>query len=94
MFRSDGALAILDLVPSFLIESYLPQEAGAFADALARAHRATDLADDVSYVRTTYLPIDETCLHLFEAPSAVALGEAARLAALGHLRIVEAVETE
>ncbi len=85
---------MLDRMPSFLVESYLAQEPCAVAHALARARRAADLADGVSYLRSMYLPSDETCLHMFEAPSSAVLGEAARLAALGHLRIVEAVETE
>jgi hypothetical protein len=80
-------------VPSFLIESYVSRARTAAADAVARARRAADLADGVAYVRTTFVPGDETCFHLFEAPSSAVLGEAVRLAALGHLRIVEAVET-
>jgi hypothetical protein len=78
-------------VPSFLIESYTV--ASALQDALERARRAAELGDRVSYLRTTCVPTDETCLHMFEAPSSAVLGEAARLAGLGHLRIVEAVET-
>ena len=80
-------------MPSFLIESYTVANPSAMQDALARARRAAELGDGVSYVRTTCVPTDETCLHMFEAPSSAALGEAARLAGLGHLRIVEAVET-
>jgi hypothetical protein len=80
-------------VPSFLIESYTVADRFALEDALARARRAAELGDGVSYLRTTCVPADETCLHLFEAPSLAVLGEAARLAGLGHLRIVEAVET-
>jgi hypothetical protein len=80
-------------VASFIIECYLARNPAAMADALARAQRAAELAHGISYLRTTYLPGDETCLHLFEAPSSHALGEAARLAAIGTLRIVEAIET-
>jgi hypothetical protein len=47
---------------------------------------------DVRYVRTTFLPGDETVLHVFEAPSAGALARAGRLAALHYERIIEAVE--
>jgi hypothetical protein len=47
----------------------------------------------VRYLRTTFVPRDETCFHFFDAPSPTVLGEAARLAELDHLRIVEAVET-
>jgi hypothetical protein len=42
--------------------------------------------------RNTFLPGDETVLHLFEAASPEALSEAARGAALPYDRIVEAVE--
>jgi hypothetical protein len=80
-------------VPSFLIESYSSADPADLSDAVARAQRAGQVAGGVSYVRTTHLPSDETCLHLFHAPSSAALGEAARQAGLGHLRIVEAVET-
>ena len=43
-------------------------------------------------MRTTFLPSDETVLHLFVAPSAAALTKAGRLAELRFERIVEAVE--
>ncbi len=62
---------------SFIIECYLARDPAVVADALARAQRAAELADGISYRRTTYIPGDETCLHLFEAPSSQALGEAA-----------------
>jgi hypothetical protein len=80
-------------VPSYLIESYTLGDPSALRDALAGARLAAELGDGVRYLRTTWLPTDETCLHMFEAPSSEVLGEAARLASLGHLRIVEAVET-
>lgn len=83
---------MLAIVASFIIECYLAKDPSAMEDALARARRAADVGDGVSYLRTTYIPGDETCLHLFEAPSSGVLGEAARLAALGDVRIVEAIE--
>jgi hypothetical protein len=81
-------------VPSFLVESYLVEEPGAVAEALTRAQRVAALGEGVSYLRTTLVPADEACLHLFEAPSADALSEATRRAELDHLRIVEAVEAQ
>jgi hypothetical protein len=53
---------------------------------------AAELGSGVRYVRTTFLPGDETLLHLFEATSPEALRDAARDAALRYERIVEAVE--
>ena len=47
----------------------------------------------VRYVRTTFLPGDETVLHVFEAASAAAVARAARRAALEYERIVEAVDS-
>ena len=46
----------------------------------------------VRYVRTTFLPGDETVLHLFEASSSEALVRAVRSAALPYDRILEAIE--
>jgi uncharacterized protein DUF4242 len=79
-------------VPSYLVESYLADTAQGVDDARARARRTAELGIGVRYVRTTFLPGDETILHLFEAPSAAALDEAGRRAALPFERIVEAVE--
>jgi hypothetical protein len=91
MFRTRAAAASVATVPSFLVESYV---AGAplLAEAQARARLAAELADGVSYLRTTFVPGDETCFHLFEASSLPLLGDAVGRAALGHVRIVEAVE--
>ena len=58
----------------------------------ASAHSTADEGAGVRYVRTTFLPGDETILHVFDAPSAEALHEAARDASLPHERIVEALE--
>ena len=46
----------------------------------------------VRYVRTTYLPDDETCFHVFEAVSEEAVAEVFRRAGVGSGRIVSAVE--
>ena len=56
-----------------------------------RARLAAELGTDVRHLRTTFLPGDETILHVFEAESPEALREAAR-AAEPYDRIVEAVE--
>jgi hypothetical protein len=57
-----------------------------------RARLAAELGTGVRYLRTTFLPGDETLLHLFEATSPEALCQAASDAALQHERIFEAVE--
>ena len=79
-------------MPTYLVESYGPNNGDAPADARERAARAAELGAGVRYVRTTFLPGDETVLHVFEAASAEDLRRAAVLAALQHERIVEAVE--
>ncbi len=47
----------------------------------------------VEHRRTMFLPVDDTCFYLFEAPSAEAVRMFCERAGLGHVRIVEAVET-
>jgi hypothetical protein len=79
-------------MPSYLVESYLTDSPAAVADARERAQLTAELGADVRYVRTTFLPGDETVLHVFEAASAEAVARAARLAALEYERIVAAVE--
>ena len=79
-------------MPSYLVESYLADSPNAVEEARERAERAADFGADVRHLRTTFLPGDETVLHVFEAPSAEALDEAGRRAALPFERIVEAVE--
>jgi hypothetical protein len=80
-------------MPSYLVEAYLPAGPGLLERARGRARCTAELADGVRYVRTTFVPADETCFHLFQAPSSALLSAAARRAALDHVRIVEAVET-
>jgi hypothetical protein len=79
-------------VPSYLVESYSGGSAIAVADARERARRTAELGDGVRYVRTTFLPGDETIMHLFEAPSAAALEQASLRSGLQFERVVEAVE--
>jgi hypothetical protein len=79
-------------MPSYLVESYLANTPAAVAEARERARSVGDGAG-VRYVRTTFLPGDETILHVFEAPSLAALRQATGRADLQCERIVEAVES-
>ena len=91
-FRARAPASTLAVVPSFLVESYVAASSDAFDDACERARHTAELGTGVRYVHTTFLPGDETVLHLFEAPSAEALDEAGRLAELQFERIVEAID--
>lgn len=79
-------------MPSYLVESFLAASPTAVVDARRSAERAAVLGEGVRYVRTTYIPDDEVVLHIFEAPSADAVGTAGRRADLAYDRIVEAVD--
>jgi hypothetical protein len=78
-------------MPSYVMESYA--SVSVVDDQRERARLAAELGAGVRYLRTTYLPGDETLLHLFEATSPEALHDAAHDAALAYERIVEAVES-
>ena len=83
-------------MPSYLIESYLPRsrtsELPAVVDRLRRATESlTAEGAPVRHVRSTFLPGDELCLHLFEAESAATVGEASRRAAIDPARVVQAL---
>jgi hypothetical protein len=72
-------------VPEYLVEAYDPHQT---ADAAERARAAATA--HVRYRRTIFVPPDESCLHVFEAPTATLLREALDAAGLGYDRIVEA----
>jgi len=78
-------------MPRFLVESYVVRSDSAFDDACALARQTAEAGRGIRYVDTTYLPGDETVMHLFDAPSMRALGEAGRRAGLQFERIVQAV---
>lgn len=82
---------------NYLVETYVPRAQA--HDARAAGRRARAAARKVSrggvsvrYVRTTLVPGDETCFHVFEATSYDAVAEVCRLAGIGSPRIVPAVE--
>jgi hypothetical protein len=79
-------------MPTYLVESYAANRPERVADVCEHARQAAELAPDVGYLRTTFLPDDEVVLHTFEASSAEALRRAVSSAGLEHERIVEAVE--
>jgi hypothetical protein len=84
-------------MPSYLVEVYLPRSRAAEVGATARRARAAaeQLAREgvpIRYVRTTYLPDDETCFHVLEAPTAAVVEETSRRATLGRARVVLAQE--
>jgi hypothetical protein len=78
----------------FMVELYAPaptQGLGArAAEDAARSLRDEGLA--VWYLRSIVIPGDETCFHLFEAPSLEAVDEVARRATVRFERIVPVIE--
>jgi uncharacterized protein DUF4242 len=81
----------------YLLESYLPKHALPEREQIIarvrRAARAVSLqGTPVSYLRSIVIPDDESCFHLFDGPSAEAIAEVSRLAALEYDRIVEVLE--
>jgi len=83
-------------VAEFVLEFYVPRtDTDALARGTASARKAaeqlTQKGKPVEYMRSIFIPEDETCFHVYEAVSADAVGEAARRAALTFDRVAEAV---
>jgi hypothetical protein len=85
-------------VPSYLVETYLPR--GDVEGRLARWRRACSAAEEltqegtpVRFDRTVYVPEDEICFFVFDAPSGREAVRAAERARLDPFRVVEAVST-
>jgi hypothetical protein len=81
----------------YLVEVYLPRSHADEARTTGRRARAAaeELTREnvsIRYIRTTFLPDDETCFHLFEASSAEVVEEASSRAELGRARVVAAID--
>jgi hypothetical protein len=77
----------------FLVEVYLPRSAaGGLAAAGSRAKDAATGAG-ARYVRAMYVPEDEICFYVFEAPTREIVAEAVQCAGLVAARVTEALET-
>jgi len=84
-------------MPRYLVETYVPRTGADGARAAGRRARtaARQLSREgkpVRYVRTTFLPSDETCFHIFEAASEEVVTETCRRAEVASPRIVPALE--
>ena len=82
---------------TFLVEVYLARSRCDDVDGTASrvrqaAEELTREGTSVRYVRTTFVPDDETCFHVFEAGDRDAVVELTRRAGLADGRIVPAVE--
>lgn len=80
---------------NYLAEAYAPASPDV-AEIETRARLAaaelSAAGTPVRYVRSIFMPDDETCFHLFEADSPEAVDEAARRAGFVGARITRAVE--
>lgn len=84
-------------MPEFLVELYVPQAGGAAAvdsKAVSARSAALELTREgrpVQYVRSIFVPEDETCFLLYEAATAGDVEEAARRASLAFDHVALAV---
>lgn len=77
-------------MPSYLVERYVASSRGADVEAAIAGIAAS--GGRVRHLRATFVPEDETCFHMIEAPSLEVVREALKRAAITYERIVEAVE--
>jgi len=82
-------------VPSYLVETYLAH--GQTGERAARERRVRAAADELSqgatrvrFDRSIYVPEDELCFFVVDAPSPREVALAARHAGLDPIRVVEA----
>lgn len=78
----------------FVVEQYVPASTNPDAVAGGMPVGTAPHAGGIRHVRTWFLPADETCFSLFEAPSAAALKAAGDAAGVRYSRITEAIETD
>jgi hypothetical protein len=82
---------------SFLVETYQPAAGSAEYRAVvlrlrAAARALTREGAPVTYRRSIFVPLDETCFHVLDATSREAVAEAARRAEMRAPRVMETLE--
>jgi hypothetical protein len=85
-------------VPSYLVETYLAR--GRAGERAARERRARSAAEEladrrtrVRFDRSIYVPEDEICFFVFDAPSGRDAALVAERAELDSIRVVEVVSS-
>ena len=85
-------------MPSYLVETYLARSRS--QERTARERRARSAAEEltqgatsVRFDRSIYVPEDEICFFVFDAPSGRTAALAAERAELDPIRVVEAVSS-
>jgi hypothetical protein len=85
-------------VPSYLVETYLARSSA--GERAARERRARSAAEElakgtsrVRFERSIYVPEDEICFFVFDAPSGRDAVLAAERAELDSIRVVEVVSS-
>jgi hypothetical protein len=85
-------------VPSYLVETYLAR--GRAGERVACERRARSAAEElakgtshVRFERSIYVPEDEICFFVFDAPSGRDAALAAERAELDSIRVVEVVSS-
>jgi len=86
-------------VPDYCLEIYLAVGTQAALEEAAKSARAAAESFEargrsLRYLRSTYLPEDETCLHFFAAASAQDLSEAAAQAGLTCGRVTPSIDVD
>ena len=86
-------------MPDYCLELYLAAGSrAALEEAAGRARAAAESfgarGGSVRYLRSTYLPEDETCLHFFAAASGEHVAEAAQQAGLTGNRITHSIDAD
>jgi hypothetical protein len=84
-------------VPSYLVETYLAR--GQAGERAARERRARSAAQElkresVRFERSIYVPEDEICFFVFDAPSGREAALVAQRSGLDPIRVVEAVSSQ
>jgi hypothetical protein len=85
-------------VPEFLVEVYVSRVDGAAVErgaehARAAAEQLSREGTPVRYLRSIFVPEEETCFHLYEAATEAVVRDAVRRAGLTLERVSEAIET-
>jgi hypothetical protein len=78
----------------FLAEKYVPAKLVVDLAAVVEHDRAAARVASIRHIRTTYVPGDETCFSLFEAPSLETIQRANARFELGYRRVTAVFEIQ